>query len=86
MAPEQELDPKRRLVEIAGKSTSKSVRTDFTPIAGGKRKAGPGYEASLIEFGSKHWRWREAQRRCPSLESCVAALRRLKKELRQPLT
>lgn len=80
-APEDEVDPKRKLVDIARSSTNKRVREAFVPRPGAGRKAGPGYEASLIEFGHRHWRWREAAKRCPSLKSCLAALRKLRAEL-----
>ncbi len=81
LLPEQESDPKRKLVDIAGTSSSKRVRQAFVPRPGAGRKAGPGYEASLIEFGHQHWRWREAEKRCPSLKSCLTALKRLSAEL-----
>ena len=79
--PELELDPKLSLVKIARKSTRSAIRDDMVPAPGRCRKIGPGYEARLIEFGAEHWRWQVAQKHCPSLKRCIAALRRLKKEL-----
>lgn len=81
LEPEAASDPKQTLVSLAAKSTSASVRREICPQKGKNRKAGPGYEASLIDFGENHWRWREAEKRCPSLRRCLAALRVLKKEL-----
>lgn len=81
LAPEREADPKRALVALASRSTSSRIRRDFCPPQGAKRKAGPGYEAALIEFGESKWRWGPAQQRCPSLQRCIQALRDLKKEL-----
>jgi hypothetical protein len=49
--PEAASDPKQTLVRLAAKSTSASVRRDMCPQKGRKRKAGSGYEASLIDFG-----------------------------------
>lgn len=81
VSPELEPDPKRRLVDLVRKSTSKAIRDDCLPAAGASRKAGPGYEARLIEFGTEHWRLREAQKRCPSLQRCLQALRQLQEAL-----
>jgi hypothetical protein len=81
LEPELEVDPKRTIVTIASRSTSRTVKRDLIPPPHAKRKAGPGYEASLIEFGHEQWRLGEAQKRCPSLRRCVAALIRLRDEL-----
>jgi hypothetical protein len=81
LEPELEADPKRTIVNLAGKSTSSTIKRDLIPPPHAKRKAGPGYESSLIEFAQEHWRLREAQKRCPSLKRCIAALIRLRKEL-----
>lgn len=80
-APEEHPDPKRLLVSLAGRSTSSAIRRAFTPVSGARRKAGPGYEAYLIEFGLEHWRWQEAQKHCPSLKRCITSLRTLRARL-----
>lgn len=81
LEPEKEIDPKQTLVNLARRSTKRAIREDLVPPEGGVRKVGPGYEARLIEFGTHHWRWRAAQRRCPSLRRSVEALRRLRATL-----
>lgn len=77
LEPENEVDPKQTLVNIARNSTSRSIRDDMVPAKGASRKVGPGYEARLIEFGTHHWQWQAAERHCPSLRRCVEAVRRL---------
>lgn len=78
LEPEKELDPKQTLVNVARSSTSSSIRDDMVPARGASRTVGPGYEARLIEFGTDHWRWHEAEKHCPSLHRCIQAVRRLR--------
>jgi len=75
--PENELDPKQTLVNIARSSTSSAIRDDMVPARGASRKVGPGYEARLIEFGTHHWQLHAAEKHCPSLRRCIQAVRRL---------
>lgn len=51
-----------------------------TDVPGASRRAGPGYEGRLIEYGVKHWRADVARARSSSLDRAVKALERLRDE------
>ena len=72
--PEEIEDPKRRLVELAGKSRRRAIQMDVVPRRGSGRRQGMGYEARLIEFGEHHWRLEHARLACPSLDRAVIRL------------
>lgn len=80
-SPDDLDDPKRALVALARRSTSRAVRNDMLP-ENTTSAIGPGYTARLIEFAMSAWRPTEARRHSPSLERAVGRLRRLAKELK----
>lgn len=75
--PEAIERPKLELVSLARRSRRRTIRRDMVPAEGVSAKVGPGYNAHLIEFISRHWRPEEAARRSASLTGCLRALRRL---------
>ena len=78
--PDAELDPKKTLIEIAGRSASRDIRMEMVPRPGSGRSVGPLYSSRLIEFiQNERWGWRPpaAARSSESLERCLRDLRRL---------
>jgi hypothetical protein len=77
--PEEIVDPKRALVEIARESRNAEVRADMVPRPGSGRAVGAAYSSRLIEFIAAQDGWRPAVAAgvCPSLDRCLRALRSL---------
>ena len=79
--PEAEPDPKRTMVDLAGRSRRREIREDMVPRPGSGRSEGPAYASRLIEFalGGRHACWRPdvAARSSQSLRRCLACMRRL---------
>jgi len=75
--PDSLEDPKRALVDLARLSKRPELRRQLVPATGVSRKAGPGYEAWLIDFGTHHWNIERAQRSSESLRRAAIALKRL---------
>jgi hypothetical protein len=74
-SPDEDADPKRRLIAIASYSRSKDVREDMVPISGSSAVVGPGYLGRITEFASKHWRPEIAEKSSDSLRRCRKCLR-----------
>jgi hypothetical protein len=72
--PEALSEPKKALLAAAARSRSRRVREDMLPHAGAR--VGPRYVGVLMEFAREHWRPDVAAEACPSLQRCLAALRR----------
>ena len=81
--PDDEVDPKLTLVNLARLSTKPAVRAALVPTAGMTRKAGRGYEGWLIELGREKWRVDVAVKRSPSLARARNALSALAVALRE---
>jgi hypothetical protein len=77
--PEGEEDPKGTMVHLAGRSNKPAIRKAMLPQRGTSRRAGPGYEGRILEYGEKHWRADVARGKSPSLDRAVKALERLRK-------
>lgn len=75
--PEQDDDPKRTSVDLARRSRSADVRRDMVPPPGSTAAVGRGYLAQIQLFAQAPWRPEVAAKRCPSLQRCLHALRRL---------
>lgn len=75
--PDESDDPKSRLVAIARRSRTQSVRADIVP-SGRTVRVGPGYTARISEFSAHHWRPGIAAQSSPSLARCLNALARWK--------
>ena len=76
--PEWLDNPKATIVNLAFKSRDRGIKIDMTPESGSKRKEGPAYASRLAEFALKHWRPKEAAKKCESLKYCLDKLRALK--------
>jgi hypothetical protein len=75
--PEGEQDPKSTMVHLARRSTKPAIQKDMLPQRGASRRAGPGYEGRIIEYGEKLWRPDVARGKSPSLDRAIRALERL---------
>lgn len=75
--PDAEEDPTRTLVQLARRSTRRSIHRGMVPRAGFSAQVGPEYEAMLIEFATNHWSLERACARSPSLARARRALREL---------
>ncbi|MBF2759915.1 MAG: hypothetical protein ISN28_06550 [Ectothiorhodospiraceae bacterium AqS1] len=74
-APDEVPEPKERMVAMAKKSRSRSLREDLAPAPSAKTAVvGPGYNSRLIEFVGDRWDAFEARRHSPSLERSVRRL------------
>ncbi len=79
--PDQEMNPKVTLVNLARKSTRKDIKKDMVPREGSGAPIGPGYVGKLIEFvtaAESRWRPEVAVQCSDSLRRCVEALNTLK--------
>jgi len=75
--PEHLPQPKRVLVDLAGRSSSREVRDAMQPRAGSGRAVGPLYASKIIEFARDHWSVARAATRSDSLARAVRCLERL---------
>lgn len=76
--PDAEANPKEKLVNIARRSTSNSVRNEFVPRQGSGAHVGPRYATLINEFTEKYWHPEEAMLRSDSLRRCINALSAVK--------
>ncbi len=79
--PDQEMNPKVTLVNLARKSTRRDIKKDMVPREGSGAPVGPGYVGRLIEFvtaAEMRWRPEVALEHSDSLQRCVEALKMLK--------
>jgi hypothetical protein len=79
-APENLLNARDALVNLARRSRSRAIQTDMAPRPDSGRSVGPAYASRLIEFASDAaggWRPEAAAERAPSLAGCLAAVRTL---------
>jgi hypothetical protein len=74
-APDDELDPKETLVNIARKSRKRNIRQDFVPSAKSGRLVGRAYVTLLSDFVLNHWNVEQACHNSPSLARALRALR-----------
>ena len=71
VAPEDERDPKSRLIALARRSPSRSIREGLVPAAGDRRSVGAEYALMMNEFARDHWSPQRAADRAPSLRRAV---------------
>ena len=74
-APEDERDPKSRLVALARRSRSRSIREGLAPATGDRRAVGAEYTLTMSEFARDHWSPRRAAARAPSLRRAMERCR-----------
>jgi len=76
-----EPDPKTTLINLARRSSRRTIREDIVPREGSGSRVGAGYPGRLIEFvmaAKRPWRPEVAIRYSDSLRRCVQALQTLK--------
>jgi hypothetical protein len=71
--PEQEIDPKRCLINLARRSRKREIREDIVPI-NDNASIGPNYNGRLMDFVFKHWDINLAKENCDSLLSTIKKL------------
>lgn len=74
-APDTLIDPKRELVNLARQSTRPEVIAGLAPPQGMSGPVGREYTTYMAEFVQNHWDPRRAERRSPSLQRAIRALR-----------
>ena len=74
--PEDESDPKSRLISLARRSRSRAVREGLAPVAGDRRTVGSEYALMMSEFARDHWSPERAADRAPSLRRTIERCRR----------
>jgi hypothetical protein len=71
-------DPKRALIDVAGRSRKRAVREDMVPDRQTTARVGPGFIARILEFADSDWSWERAAKQSESLRRCLARLRKTK--------
>ena len=73
--PENEADPKRRIVHLAGRSRSRKIRAAIVPQGGGgTNRVGPDYNTEVSRFVRQDWNPEFARRNASSLERAIRRL------------
>lgn len=75
--PEQQLDAKATVLELARRSTKRTVREAMLPNCRSGRREGRDYAASMIEFINSIWTPTRAAANSPSLSTAIERLRSL---------
>ena len=78
LEPEQVVDPKREIVNLARKSKSSQIRRDLVPSSESKAIVGPLYSSELSRFVLTKWNISSARASSYSLDSCLKRLEYLK--------
>ena len=76
--PEDELDPKACLINIARRSRAKTIRQDIIPSQLSSARQGPDYTGQLIQFTTSRWDPARAAEHAPSLRRTLRSLSRWK--------
>ena len=80
LTPEDEPDPKSRLIALARRSRSRVIREGLAPVAGDRRSVGAEYALMMSEFIRDHWSPRRAADRAPSLRRTIERCRRFARD------
>jgi hypothetical protein len=75
--PENLLDPKTGMVNIARHSRRREIREDMVPREGSGRSVGPAYSSRLIEYVETRWRPEVATKYAHSLQRAIKCLKRI---------
>ena len=78
--PEDERDPKSRLVALGRRSRSRAIREGLAPVAGDRRTVGPEYALMVSEFARDHWSPERAADRAPSLRRTIERCHRFARD------
>lgn len=79
--PDEEANPKEKLVNIGRRSANNGIRNEFVPRQGSGAHVGPRYATLLNEFTQNYWHPEEAMRRSDSLRRCINALSAVKRTM-----
>ena len=71
LSPEDEHDPKSRLIALARRSRKRSIREGLAPAEGDLRKVGREYTSIVSEFARDCWSPQRAAARAPSLRRTI---------------
>ena len=66
-SPEEETQPKQRMVTLARRSRWRAIRAGMVPDEGDSRSVGPEYTFMMAEYARDRWCPRRAAERAPSL-------------------
>jgi hypothetical protein len=72
--PEQEVHPKRTIVNLARKSSKRQIRENLIPSEKSCSSVGFGYTPILTRYVTEYWRPLIAQKRSSSLERALKAI------------
>ena len=75
--PEQLLQPKIEMVNLARRSRRRDIRMDMVPRGKSGRSVGPAYSSRLIEYVETSWRSEIAVKRSESLRRTITCLQRM---------
>lgn len=75
--PEQEPDPKAKLIELVRRYGKADVRRQIVPKASFSVLIGPSYNEALCEFVRNHWNVSAASQRSESLAKAINRIREL---------
>lgn len=73
--PDSDVDPKRKMIDLARNSRRRDIREDIVPRQNSGRDVGPAYTSRMIEFIYQYWRPDVAASTSNSLLRCLNALR-----------
>ena len=73
-SPEELVDPKRMLINLARRSRRKALRDAIVPRPNISSVVGPGYTSAIEDFVARYWNIAAALARSPSLQRCVTRL------------
>jgi hypothetical protein len=72
--PDEIVDPKRKLIDLARTSRRREPRDSIVPRRGSTAKVGPDYNGCLTAFVAKSWNLTEAAKRSGSLRRFRSAV------------
>lgn len=75
--PEQLVDPKREMVNIARHSRRTAIQKDMVPREGAGRSVGPAYASRMIEYIQTSWRPNVASEQAESLMRAISCIRQM---------
>lgn len=75
--PEQLIDPKTEMVNLARRSRRRVIQEDMVPRTGSGRSVGAAYASRMIEYVQTSWRPEVAVERADSLRRAITCLQRM---------
>lgn len=73
-APEQEKDPKQKLINLARKSKKRRMAQEIVPEPGSSAPIGPLYNKHFVDFVNSRWNIEQASANAPSLARALSRL------------